>query len=178
MTETKDRLLDAATEVLLQHGAQNLTLAAVAEQAGVSKGGLLYHFPSKQALAAGMVARFVEQCDTALMGAGDEPGAAARGYLRATIAERADVAGAGGDRVTAALFAGALVDPETLQPLRERYTAWQQRLENDGIDPAKSTIVRLAVDGWWLAQVAGLAPPAAELHERVFAELIALTKEN
>lgn len=170
--------MDAATQVLLHQGADNLTLAAVAERAGVSKGGLLYHFPSKQALAAGMVERFVEQCETALFEAGDEPGAASRGYLRASIAETTDVAGARGDRVTAALFAAALVDPETLEPLRDRYRAWQERLENDGIDPAVATLVRLTVDGWWLARVAELAPPTGELHERVFAKLIALTREG
>src|SRR5689334_4878280 len=86
VAETRTRLLDAATEVLLRDGAQALTLDAVAKQAQVSKGGLLYHFPSKQALVAGMVQRLVGQFDDALARAGDEPGAATRVYLAATVA--------------------------------------------------------------------------------------------
>jgi Transcriptional regulator len=34
-----------------------MTLEAVAARANVSKGGLLYHFPSKDALVLGMVSR-------------------------------------------------------------------------------------------------------------------------
>ncbi|ADD44882.1 TetR/AcrR family transcriptional regulator [Stackebrandtia nassauensis] len=178
MTETRDRLLDAATEILFRDGAQALTLAAVADHAGVSKGGLLYHFPSKQALAAGLVHRFVEQFEAALESAGTAPGAATRAYLSATIAPKPSVAGSGGGQATAALFAAALVDPDALEPLRQRYLAWQRRLADDGIDPAVATTVRLAVDGWWLARVAVLAPPQGELHERVYAKLTALIEEG
>ena len=41
----------------LTSGAVHLTLDAVAERAGVSKGGLLYHFPSKESLLQAMVDR-------------------------------------------------------------------------------------------------------------------------
>jgi AcrR family transcriptional regulator len=37
-----------------------MTLEAVAREADVSKGGLLYHFPSKEALISGMVRRLIE----------------------------------------------------------------------------------------------------------------------
>ncbi len=40
-------ILDAASRVVLDKGASALTLESVAEQAGISKGGLLYHFPTK-----------------------------------------------------------------------------------------------------------------------------------
>ncbi|MFF4615626.1 TetR/AcrR family transcriptional regulator [Nonomuraea jabiensis] len=43
--------------MLLSEGAEALTLEAVARRAGVSKGGLFYHFPTKQALVAAMVDR-------------------------------------------------------------------------------------------------------------------------
>ena len=171
MSDTRTRLLDAATRVLLDQGAQALTLDAVAAAASVSKGGLLYHFPSKQALIAGMVGRLVGRFDEALARAGDEPGAATRAYLEATIAPVAEEDGAdaasASDSVTAALFAAALVEPDALTPLREVYGRWQARLEDDGLDPAVATAVRLAVDGWWLARLVGLAPPPAGLHERV-----------
>jgi AcrR family transcriptional regulator len=171
VTETRARLLDAATDVLLHDGAQALTLDAVAKQAQVSKGGLLYHFPTKQALIAGMVDRLVGHFDTALAQAGDEPGAATRVYLTATVEQQPTAAGSAADRTTAALLAAAIVEPEALAPLREIYEAWQRRLENDGIDPAVATAVRLAVDGWWLSRLVNLAPPTRGLHERVYTVL-------
>ncbi|MEV7013112.1 TetR/AcrR family transcriptional regulator [Streptosporangium sp. NPDC051022] len=164
---SKDRLLDAAAEVLLADGAESLTLEAVARRAGVSKGGLFYHFPTKQSLVAGMVERLVGAFDAALAEPGSRPGDFLRAYVAATIPD-APVSGRGpADRLTAALLAGILVDPGGLAPLRERYAAWQHRLADDGIDPAVATLVRLAVDGWWAARLLGLAEPEPGLHERV-----------
>jgi AcrR family transcriptional regulator len=42
----KIEILDAASKIVNQRGIFNLTLEAVAEEAGISKGGLLYHYPS------------------------------------------------------------------------------------------------------------------------------------
>ena len=52
---TKCQILTAALEVVRRAGTPALTLDAVAEEAGLSKGGLLYNFPSKDALIRGMV---------------------------------------------------------------------------------------------------------------------------
>ncbi|MDP9866492.1 MULTISPECIES: TetR/AcrR family transcriptional regulator [Streptosporangium] len=168
---SKDRLLDAAAEVLLTEGAESLTLEAVARRAGISKGGLFYHFPTKQALVAAMIERLVGAFDAALADAGPRPGDFLRAYVAATVPEAVPERPAGGrapaDRVTAALLAGVLVDPGGLAPLRERYATWQRRLTDDGVDPAVATLVRLAVDGWWAARLLGLAEPEAGLHERV-----------
>ncbi|SWD32702.1 transcriptional regulator [Klebsiella pneumoniae] len=51
----KKNILIAASEIVKEEGVVKLTLEAVAQRAGVSKGGLLYHFPSKEALIKGMV---------------------------------------------------------------------------------------------------------------------------
>lgn len=57
----KEKLLNAAESVVVQAGAARLTLDAVAARAEVSKGGLLYHFPSKEALLHAMIARHLER---------------------------------------------------------------------------------------------------------------------
>src|SRR5262245_16643152 len=41
----RDRIVEAAERVVTDIGAARLTLDGVAQAAGVSKGGLLYHFP-------------------------------------------------------------------------------------------------------------------------------------
>jgi AcrR family transcriptional regulator len=61
----REAILDAAEAVVIESGAGHLTLAAVAAKAGVSKGGLLYHFPSKEDLLKGMLDRLIQRFDQA-----------------------------------------------------------------------------------------------------------------
>src|SRR3954471_11173426 len=58
---TRERILDAAAELVSEVGSGRLTLDAVAERAGLSKGGLLYNFPTKEALLQGMVERLINE---------------------------------------------------------------------------------------------------------------------
>ncbi len=60
MTSARDRILDAYVEVLGVEGERYATVEAVAAKAGVSKGGLLYHFPSKDHLAGALCDRLEE----------------------------------------------------------------------------------------------------------------------
>ncbi|NUB45288.1 TetR/AcrR family transcriptional regulator [Fertoebacter nigrum] len=58
--ETRQRILEAADILSAELGANHLSLDAVAARAGISKGGLLYHFPSKHDLLRGLVAQHVD----------------------------------------------------------------------------------------------------------------------
>ena len=53
----RESVLDAFEAILIDRGERFATMDATAKAAGVSKGGLLYHFGSKQALADGLLAR-------------------------------------------------------------------------------------------------------------------------
>ena len=55
--DTRERILFGAEEVVLRDGVAHLTLEAAASEAGISKGGILYHFPTRAALVAAMVER-------------------------------------------------------------------------------------------------------------------------
>lgn len=59
MTTSRERILDAYAHALAVDGERHATLDAVAARAGVSKGGLLYHFPSKDQLAEALCERLV-----------------------------------------------------------------------------------------------------------------------
>jgi AcrR family transcriptional regulator len=61
----RGRILEAASEVAHDVGPAHLSLDAVAERAGVSKGGLLYHFPTKQALIMAIVERHLATVEAA-----------------------------------------------------------------------------------------------------------------
>jgi TetR/AcrR family transcriptional repressor of bet genes len=55
--EATTRILDAALEELVAHGADSLAMHAVAERAGVSKGLIHYHFHDRNALLADVAPR-------------------------------------------------------------------------------------------------------------------------
>ncbi|CAH0124961.1 putative HTH-type transcriptional regulator TtgW [Microbacterium oxydans] len=53
----RERVLDAFESIVIAEGERTATLDATAKAAGVSKGGLLYHFGSKDELEAGLLQR-------------------------------------------------------------------------------------------------------------------------
>ncbi|MFM7780846.1 MAG: helix-turn-helix domain-containing protein, partial [Alphaproteobacteria bacterium] len=56
-TDAPTRILDAAENLIIARGVGAMTLEAVAREARVSKGGLLYHFASKEALLEALLGR-------------------------------------------------------------------------------------------------------------------------
>ncbi|WP_424535980.1 TetR/AcrR family transcriptional regulator [Sphaerisporangium viridialbum] len=138
----KDELLDAAERLLADQGAQCLTLSAVAERAGVSKGGLLYHFSTKEALIKGMIERLIADFDE-LVAAQDES-TYTRAYLAATF-----TAIQSGRLRRWAVVTGAAGDPELLAPLREAMARWHREGMEAEADPMAAQIVRLACEGLW-----------------------------
>lgn len=59
-TDTRFLLLSAATNILME-GESVLTLDAVSKRSGISKGGLIHHFPTKEALIEGVVEQLIGQ---------------------------------------------------------------------------------------------------------------------
>ncbi len=167
--DTRTRLLDAASAVVRRDGAQALTLDAVAAEAGVSKGGLLYHFASKRDLLDAMLTGWLEEFASEIDAASGD--GFARGYVRAS-----DMSGwAAAERATEfGLLAAMVAEPEALDAVRARHAEWQARLVEEAGDPVRATVARLAADGLWLADLLGLAPPEGELRDRVLARLLEL----
>ncbi|MFD9907022.1 TetR/AcrR family transcriptional regulator [Streptomyces sp. NPDC059063] len=163
----RNRLLNAAERLLVKQGVDAIRLDAVAAEAGVSKGGLLYHFPSKQALVQGVVERLVDRFEEVLPGPDAPPGAFTRAWLDASIpADAPEGEATPSDSVPVALLAAAN-GPAVLDILQARYRSWHERLERDGLPPGVATLVRMAVDGWWTARLLGLADPKGAEHRRL-----------
>ena len=88
----RDRILVAAMAVARESGASRLSLHAIARRAGVSKGGLLYHFPKKDALMRALVERHLAEIEAATIAATNAPGrpnAVADAFIRAYRAKLA-----------------------------------------------------------------------------------------
>src|SRR5690348_12725246 len=160
---TRNRLLDAAGTVVHRDGAQALTLDAVAKEAAVSKGGLLYHFKSKTDLVQAMVDRWLSQFGAEMEAA--DP-AFVRGYVKASTPDEHELG----------MLAALVADPSLLVAVREQYGIWQDRVQREGRDPVDATVARLAADGLWLAELLGMGPPKGELRERVLQRLLELAE--
>ena len=172
---TRRSVLDAAADLVATEGAAKLTLDAVAERVGLSKGGILHHFATKDSLIAAMIEDVVSQFEGDLarhMQGENGPGSFARAFLRACLDPDGTVTRS--LRISAILAAVA-INSQLLAPLRRRYDDWRQRLEDDGIDPAIAELVRSAADGLWLGNVLELGVASMALRKRVFAKLIELT---
>lgn len=65
---TKKKILFAANDILDKMGYEHFTLDKIAQRAQVSKGGLLYHFPNKQALIEGMLSAELSEYGTMMDG--------------------------------------------------------------------------------------------------------------
>lgn len=178
-TDTKIAILEAAGRVVLARGVAGLTLEAVAAESGLSKGGLLYHFATKEALLAAMVDRLVEVTEQRIQAHRDNDtskGNWVRGYLEACAPE-----GGGEDdptgRLAVALLAAGASDPELIAALRARQDHWREMLRRDGIDPVLASIVRLAADGLWMNDIFGIPVLAAGERRDVLERLCSLTRE-
>ncbi|MFP5076858.1 TetR/AcrR family transcriptional regulator [Rhizobium sp. YIM 134829] len=149
-------VLAAAADLVQEQGIAPLTLEAVARRAGVSKGGLLHHFPAKAALVESLLDDLLTRLDAvidAAMAEDSEPqGRFSRAYLAAIAmldAQGPEVP-SGWSSVCAALVA----DPS----LRARWQAWveaRQAAHAETDSSANCRLVRLAADGLWLADVSG-----------------------
>lgn len=167
VTTTHRVILAAAERVVQATGGMSLTLDAVAREAGMSKGGLLYHFPTKEALVSGLIAAAFDRFEATMAAAmtvddGPEAGRWVRAYVRANFADDPHERD-----LTTALVAAVANDPEAIKPKLARLAQWQARAGADGLDPARAAIVTLAADGVWAAELFGIAAIAEPLRERV-----------
>ncbi len=66
MTNARHRILDGALELLRAEGGGTITLDATAKQVGLTKPGLMYHFPTKEALMLAVVDHVAERWEALL----------------------------------------------------------------------------------------------------------------
>lgn len=170
-------LLAAANKVVVRQGVDSLTLDAVANEAGVSKGGLLHHFPNKEVLIAGMVQqaldKFVDVLEHELAKdpIPDTPGHWVRAYIRASALDDQE-----NYELHFNLLAANFINPELLKPMRDFWQECHNKIVSSGLDPAVATTIRLAMDGLWLTHLHGFAPLQDPLRSQVIETVLKLAQ--
>nr|WP_245445330.1 TetR/AcrR family transcriptional regulator [Agrobacterium rosae]MDX8328023.1 TetR/AcrR family transcriptional regulator [Agrobacterium rosae] len=171
-------LMDCAARLAAEQGFSAVSIQAIASAAGVTKGGLFHHFASKQALLEAVVGDLLvkldEDIDALISQDCEDYGCFTRAYVNAFFADRG--------RETYAQWSAisiALISEPALRQLWERWINGRLTRHKTTDDHLNLELVRLAVDGLWLADLVSEKAQAgddkAELHKRL---IRAAKKEN
>lgn len=142
---SRDRILAAAADVAREAGPGSLSLDAVASRAGVSKGGLLYNFPTKAKLMQALVEDYLREFERALESArtngvsGESPLAA---YIRLS-ADRAEESKPSASWI----FSAIAEDPDFLTPIKSFRREVFERLKEETPDLKALLVCYLAIEG-------------------------------
>lgn len=153
---TREKILDAAMAVVREQGVAKLTLDEAAKVAGVSKGGVLYHFKTKDDLIRGMVERLIGQCDNLHQAYYEQEAPGPYRWARTVVRTAFDPNGPASDRVGGALLAAITINPDLVAPLQAKYEEWIARINSDSPDPRLAALVCMAMDGHYFERMMGL----------------------
>jgi AcrR family transcriptional regulator len=175
----RDRILEAAERVVTDVGPAHLTLELVAQAAGMSKGGLLYHFPSKESLLVALAKRYVDGIERSIetakaalpgdMGAARDLKACVLGVLGTDASSKA---------MGAVLLAAAANDLVLLEIVRERIALHTRELASGEVNFARAAVVTLAIDGLKTRESLRISPFTEEQRAQVVHELLAIADES
>ncbi|MEM9953513.1 MAG: TetR/AcrR family transcriptional regulator [Chloroflexota bacterium] len=148
----RDLVLVAASEVVIEHGAAQLTLDAVVNNAGVSKGGLLYHFPNKEALIAGMIEKSLLDFEAHLQQVYDSLPIQKGRWLKAFVIATFDDTTVT-PRILAASMAAVANQPDLLIPYKDTLSSWHNKATTDDFDSQLAEIIIAATNGAWFERI-------------------------
>ncbi len=134
----------------------------MARDTALSKSGLLYHFPSKEALVSGLCDRLDGLITIDLEAMSTAPGGAARYYVASSVFNNSEL-----DRCLTAV--SRLHDaklPRAQESLQRASQQWLQLLEDQIDDPSIALAVKLLGDGlYYQAVFADWDPDSSYLPE-------------
>lgn len=150
---SRDEILDAAMRVVDAVGGADITYQSVAHEAGLTKAGLMYHFPSKDAMMIAVIDHVIARWQRELQEVLGVP------LAQSTLADRvrAFVRFAGDGGVTAGefvVFSEAVRRPELSAPWLDYLQTWFGFGED--ADASSLLLVWLAANGLWVAEATGV----------------------
>lgn len=151
-----DDVLNAAERVVVREGAVNLTVDAVANEAGISKAAVLYDYKTKQALIRALIERRIrdgEQKIRMLIDAEpDQPNSCIRGHLAAARRSFSDE-----ERSVAFTLCAAMAqDCDLLEPVQASLRRTFDEIAASSTSPRGARLAFLALQGLVLLDWFGL----------------------
>jgi AcrR family transcriptional regulator len=178
---SRDRILAASVQVALREGVSAMTLDAVAKEAGISKGGLLYHFASKDELLAATLehhAAKIQKVVEARMAADPNPSGR---WFRALVQAIHGCAGEDGvlpemPRFMIAMLAASASNPRLLDPIRERLKHVREQLIEQGPNGLRQVALWPAMFGLMLWRHLGVLADDDPVRKLIVEELLGLAQ--
>jgi AcrR family transcriptional regulator len=143
--------LDATIHILRERGGHALTLDAVAKQAEVSKGGLLHHFATKEALVLAVVRHLYGLFERQVRAHYDSDPQPVGRWLRAYVRASFDPFPVSLQALTG-LFPYVNEYALLQETTQEDLDRWEARLASDGVSPVRAAIIRMACDAHWMEE--------------------------
>jgi AcrR family transcriptional regulator len=178
-TQARQHILNAALAVLQHDGISGFTLERIAQHAGLSKAGVLHHFPSKDAVAAALVEAeleaFSQMIDASI--ALEKPakqGRWSRAYIHASFQYAELKPGSS----VLQLYELAMHHPSVIEASRPIFQHWIIQSQQDGLDPVYARILMHAVDNCVFELAFGLAELDSEATQSVRTRLLAMTRRK
>ncbi|MDF2673353.1 MAG: TetR family transcriptional regulator [Clostridiales bacterium] len=172
----KEKILEAANKLITEKGLNSFTLEEVAKEAGISKGGLLYHYSSKDALMKGLIETGIEMFEAKVSEreralSADAPS----NWFISYIEEQFNTAKIDTNTMAGIIAAFAL-NQELLQPVLNNRKEWLEKI-NESKDPILGIIISLACDGIAFSNLLGIDVYPEKTKAELMERLIKLTKE-
>ena len=155
--DSRELILQAAEEIVAKRGPAHLTLETAATEAKVSKGGLFYHFRSKEALLEAMIRRSMEQLESEHLKIAESLTGERNGKMKANII--GTLRHVEGQRpVLTAVIAAIANDPKLVEPMRESIRKEFQELSKElSLRTEDIAILFLASQGLLLMELLNLS---------------------
>jgi AcrR family transcriptional regulator len=169
-------IIEAAHRVAERQGGADFSYEATAVEAGLTKAGVLYHFPCREDLVLAVVEYVADTWEQAMLAVLGRPLAEASPAQRI----RAYVEVAAGDdvaRADFAVYADALCRPAHVGPWNEVFSRWFDLSGCSAEEQARLSCARFAADGLWVAKATGTMPPEGAEHDALVAQILSLTGE-
>lgn len=145
----RTRVLDAARQIVMERGAGALTFEELAEVSGVTRGGITYHFATKQDLLRALIEHDLQHWDAAEAAhrPDDEPESLADllAFLRVHTAPDTERR-----RFVSGMVGAAMHDPSVLEPARAYEAERFARVDGDEA-ALRQQLLRLAAMGMFWA---------------------------
>lgn len=164
-------ILDAAANIVDTSGAAHLTMDAVAEAAGVSKGGVLYHFPSKQVLLEGMLERLLDHIKASTQQFCVDNPDMGHAALVARIVEQRDETPLQ-RAMGRAFLAAAAENPEMMAPAHAMASETFDEVAAGDTAPEAAWVILLAVEGLRFLEMLKLLPLSESQRNSVQKQLL------
>ncbi|HWH25128.1 MAG TPA: TetR/AcrR family transcriptional regulator [Pseudolysinimonas sp.] len=170
----RDKVLAAAARLVEREGVRSVTYESVAAESGLTKGGLLYHFASRDDLLLAIHHYIAAEWEESLEAAA---GVKAEDATRQQkLAAYTRIAIEGTTRAKLLFMLEGSTDPASAAPWNEVLARWTISAEETIDDPEALAmfVARLATDGLWLFEAMGSEIDPG-LHTRVAAYLASVS---